>query len=625
MGTSPGPSRFPPLLTCSVLVATLALGCQGQRRGLDPGPGTGGDARGGNGGGQVGVGGTGFAGTGGLGGVDGIGGAPAACTGSSDVRLVVAPQRILRLTHAETLNTVRYLIDDTEATALVSDGVTLPGDDNVDSDRLFPPLQETLILEGSGYVQLDQLGRHVSDYVLAHYATLTMALAGCATETDDCATSYLNKLATRAYRRNLTSPEQVRFTALYQRLRSQTYNGYDVPATVPEATADAVYALLSSPQLLWRTEFGDGAMASPVPGSVPLTEAELATHLSFFLTDQPPDDLLLAAANENTLRTNLAMHVDRLLESTAAKDWLRTIVETYLSINQLPRVVIDTMSFPTFNPTLVADMRTEARMFLDNALWNGQLTDLLLSRTTFLNTNLASNIYQVAPPAGATPTNFAQAMLPAYRRAGLLTNAAFLTSRSRSDGRGLAIARAKAISAAMLCMPTPEPPPDLIIPGSHIPIADEPQTPQQQAATRAAVPLCNACHKQFDPYGLALENYDDLGRWRDSYADLPGMPMIDASANLPAALGGETVVNAVDLAEKLAASPAFTNCMAHMVLQYALADISTAFVELPSPQSPGCATADALDRYNKGSSKTFGALVRATAATPAFVLRKVVQ
>ena len=77
-------------------------------------------------------------------------------------------------------------------------------------------------------------------------------------------------------------------------------------------------------------------------------------------------------------------------------------------------------------------MGIEARKFLDNALWNGNLTDLLLSRTAFLNTSLAANIYEVPVPAGATATSFVQTTLPADQRSGLLTNAAFLTARARS-------------------------------------------------------------------------------------------------------------------------------------------------------------------------------------------------
>ena len=127
------------------------------------------------------------------------------------------------------------------------------------------------------------------------------------------------------------------------------------------------------------------------------------------------------------------------------------------------------------------------------------------------------------------------------------------------------------------------------------------------------------CHGLFDPYGLALDNYDTLGRYRT--VDELGRP-IDAHATLPPALGGATVANAVQLAQALATRPEFTNCMARTVLQYAMVDY-TAPVEIPSsPEQPGCATVDVVQRYQRAGGKTFGDLVRATAATPAFVLRR---
>src|SRR5690606_40462479 len=99
--------------------------------------------------------------------------------------------------------------------------------------------------------------------------------------------------------------------------------------------------------------------------------------------------------------------------------------------------------------------------FLNHTLWSGVLNDLLTSRTTFVNQNLAT-LYNVAyPPAGSTPDadGFAMAELDA-NRAGLLSNAGFLTARSRPDvpsvvGRGLLV------NATLLCAEVPVFPEDL--------------------------------------------------------------------------------------------------------------------------------------------------------------------
>ena len=124
-------------LRISLALCLLAVAC-GDRRGL-PG-GTGGVAVTGIGGGGAGRGSTGAGGAAGM---------AAACAGDSDARLVVADQRIVRLTMNEILNTVRYLIDETETADLVSDGI-IAGDDSVASLRRFPPGSQLFLIMPTG-------------------------------------------------------------------------------------------------------------------------------------------------------------------------------------------------------------------------------------------------------------------------------------------------------------------------------------------------------------------------------------------------------------------------------------------------------------------------------------------
>ena len=581
-----------------MFVAVLSPGGGGCSRRPVPEKGNGTIDGGGASGAPGGAGGQGPTGTGGAGGMT-----TAPCA-HSDPRLVLADQRIMRLTTDEIVNTVRFLIDDTEAAALVNGQFINAGDD---SRRRFPPFEADNI-DDVRFPILDNVASHVASYVQDNYARVI----GCTT--DACATAYLDKLAARAYRRQLTQEERARFTAFYTKLRGpQTVRGYLVTFTVQEATGYAVYALLSSPQMLWRWEIGDPAMAATAPGGIPLTDQELATQLAFFLTDQPPDDTLRMAADAGTLRANLAAQVDRLLTLPAARSWLRAVIETYLRLNQLPGVAVDPNAFPIFTPALASAMETEARMFLDNTLWNENLTDLLQSRTAFLNTTLATQIYGVAAPAGATPTSFVRTTLPAEQRAGVLTNAGLLTARPIAPGESPLLNRGLFIASTLLCASLPREDQ----PRPFDPSFDE-KTGQEQVADRAPGTSCYGCHVQFDPYGLALENYDGIGRFRT--VDDQGRP-IDAHTTLPGLMGGG-VKNGVELAARLAASPAFTNCMARTVLQYAMLDPATT-VEAPlSAQQPGCATADVVQRYQSAGGKTFTDLVRATAAAPAFGLRK---
>jgi hypothetical protein len=531
--------------------------------------------------------------------------------------LVVAPQRVLRLTARQYINTVRAVLNQGAADKLASMealAVRL-----VPHVRKFPPLlgeSDTII--GKEYTDLELAAAEVGKYVTDNFAAVT----SCATPaTDACATTWLKARAALAYRRALTSAEDTRFTALYNKLKSQTVNGYLITNSVEVATGFAVNALFASPQLLWRSEVGNTAspMASTTPPGVYLTDPELASALSFFLTDQPPDAMLAsaAAANDGSLRNNLRSHVDRLLQQQVTKDWLTNVIETNYGVNQLPEVPIDAQLFPVYTPTMMGNMLDEANRFLKNILFTGQLTDMFLSRTTFLNPLLANEIYKVPVPAGATDTNYVQTTLPSDQRAGILTNAAFVTARGRSNGLGLVVPRGRMVSAAILCMP-PDSPPDSIaaaVEAAKGTIATT--TAQEQVASRKSG-LCGTCHAQIDPYGLVLEYYDNLSRYRTT--DHLNKP-VDGTTTLPAFLGGGEVKTAVQLAEKLAASPSFTSCMATTVLQYALVDF-TAPVEMPiEGKAAGCATLDVVGKYNSGATKTFSDLVRATTATPAFAIR----
>ncbi len=577
------------------LCAALIFGCQGK---------------------VIGPPGVGASGTGGTSGMGGAAGIDVPCAGPSDPRMVVAPQRIMLLTKPEIINTVTYLIDKTEADALVSSGMVelIP-----EPNRHFPPADgEEQSINDTSILPLNTLAGHVSEYVTTNFSTL----AKCATVTDACATTYLNTLAAKAYRRQLTTDEQTGFTNLYSTLKSQMVNGYAVTNTVQQAAGYAVWALLMSPQLVWRWEIG-GTQVSSAPPGIYLTDDELASQVSFFLTDQPPDDMLLVAARAGTLRANLASHVSRILQTAQGKNWMRHVMELYFLLNQIPASPVDPTKFPVVDSGLLASMANESRLFLDNVLWGSSstLSDLLLSRTTFVNDRLATQVYKIPMPAGATLDNFVQTTLPADQRSGILTNAGFLTARSRSDGQDL-VSRGKAVKAAFLCIPSA--PPDETLKGAIAAATAtlNMQTGQQQAASRAGNKICGQCHATFDQYGLALEFYDAVAAYRTTYDYLPGTPAIDGTTTLPPVLGGATVRNAVELAQSLADSPTFTNCLATSMLQYAMTELN-AQVQLPlAPAQSGCAAADVVQRYGSGSSKTFTGLVTAVTQSPAFVVRR---
>jgi len=615
-------------------VIGLVVGCSGDIGGmLDGRPGAAGSAGGSAGSaGSAGAAGNQMPGTG-AGGAD-SGGAPGGnglppCTGTADPRLVVAPQRLVKLTRLQIINTIGVLINATLANQIAAD----PNFSDVSDETGFrsPPLVShgeaaTISGDPNSQPQLDLIAQTAAQYVHDNFATVT----GCATATDNCATAWLTSKAPAIYRRPVTTAEQTRISGLYTKLKAQTVNGFNITATVEEATQYAVYGFLSAPEFLWRSEIGDATKASTSPPGIPLTDYELASLLSYFLTNGPPDAGLLNDAKAGTLRTNIATQADRLLATQGSKTWLTTMMFTAYRLNLLYNERADPMVFPVLAGSTLADMHDEAKMFLDNSMWNGNLTDILLSRTTFLNTNLAMNIYQVPVPAGATATNFVKATLPSDQRAGLLTNAAYITSRAGAD-RESVVQRALLIKDTLLCLKTNPPPEAVLAAVAAAKMAFDTQTAQEQVAFRASHEPCHSCHGNFDMYGLVLDGYDNVGRTRTNVSLSDGMggtvmKPVDSHTALPPSFGGAPVSNAVDMAQKLAALDSFASCQATTILQNAMAEFDTSAVEMPtpgdvSPAAAGCASLDVAGRYTKASGKTFADMVRASVQSPAFFLR----
>jgi hypothetical protein len=585
--------------TCALALAHVSA-CGGGRLGPPPGTGTI-DVDGGAAGGTAGA---GVIGTGGAGGAGGSLVPAVPCAGDADPRLVLAPQRTVLLTSGELLNMIRALTDDREANAIVDNGIFAV---TSDFQRRFPPaLSEPFrrINDSTDMAAFNHLAKHVAQYVFDNFTVLS----GCAAPaTDACAQTYLDRFAEKAYRRPLDASEQASLNA--------RYNGARGTDTAEAAAQQVVYAVLTAPPFLYRSERGDPTRRSTTLPALTLAPYELASALSFFLTDGPPDPLLLDAARTGTLAETLPAHVDRLLATPAARAWLTKIMETYFLINQLPGVLIDPTKFPIVEGgALYVDLQIESRMFLEHTLWNGTLAHLVTSRTAFLNAPLASEIYKVPPPPGATAVNFVPTLLPAAQRSGLLTNAGFLTRLARAAGASV-IARGLAVNALMLCREVP-PPPDEIDPNPP-PVTPPNATAQEEVAIRAKVDTCNSCHKVFDAYGLALDNYDIIGRFRT--ADDLGRP-VDAHATLPPVLGGTTVTNGVELARVIAESPAYTDCLVSALMRYAMVeDVS---VEVPDTTTgrAGCAVANVVRRLER-DGLTFPRLVREIALSPTFVLR----
>jgi hypothetical protein len=165
-------------------------------------------------------------------------------------------------------------------------------------------------------------------------------------------------------------------------------------------------------------------------------------------------------------------------------------------------------------------LETEA-MFREVVV-NGMPADKLLTADfTFANDRLAKH-YGLPAVGSTTPV---KVNLAATERRGILSQGSFLTVTSHQN-RTSPVLRGKWVLTQLLCLEVPPPPPDVNV---TLDPAKAGGTLRQQMEAHRANPVCATCHKQMDPIGLGLENYDAIGVHRTTDQGLP----IDASGELP--------------------------------------------------------------------------------------------
>jgi hypothetical protein len=537
-------------------------------------------------------------GSGSSGGSSGSGGTN--CTGND----VVAPKRLIRLTFNQIVNTIGAVLPNPNTNGVSNIQTQLTTNYQiVDAQhRTFPPLsspREGAVITQGVWTQDDLMARDVGQFVFNNFPSVT----NCTNVTDMCAQTWLGTFAQGVFRRPLSSDETSALMAVYT-------NDKNLGGSVQEATQYTVYAALSAPQFLYRTEFGTDQSKMG-----PLTPYELASEISYFLTDGPPDTQLLSAAASNSLSTpaQLQAQVSRLLVLPATKANLEAAMFSYFGIPTIETVVIDTTKFPAWNMGLANSMRHETELFLHNTLWSGVVGDLLLSSKSSINNTLAS-FYGISPfpQGGSTPDKdgFALTTVPS-NRSGIVTQSGFLVARANPNAPSI-VKRGLLFNGSFLCGTNPPFPSDpAIVAQVQALSANTNLTERQKADYRAKTSPCNGCHPGFDPYGEALGNYDTLGAYITTDTD---GSMINATVTLPPLAGGVEVHNAVEMAQALAKAGAFLNCMTNNVIAYALAE------PVVAASVSSCSTTDIASAATAAGG-SFSALVTQIASSQTLAAR----
>ncbi len=383
-------------------------------------------------------------------------------------------------------------------------------------------------------------------------STLRARVVTCAPATpadDTCTAKIMRAFGARAWRRPLTDAEVADLTSV---VRADLATGDDFPSAI----AEGVTTMLVSDTFLYRQELDPPA---PSVAAHALSSYELATRLSYLLWSTMPDDALFALAATDDLQKPdvLAAQVTRLLADARSDGFVRNFLGQWLGFRTLDGPTLDRM--PAWIPAVQASMFEEARLFATDFVQSDRkLGELFTNDVNFVDTYLAS-IYGV--PSPTQTGTFVRQTNTTDAREGYLGLAAWLTLTSDPDASS-PMKRGQWIDDQLLCQPVPAPP----AAGHPIAAPSATGTPRQQYDnTRANMPACAACHQLFEPMGLGLENFDQVGRFHTE--NLGALGLVDPNGALP---DGTPFQGLLGLAALLSKSPQLTDCAARQLLTYTL-------------------------------------------------------
>ncbi|QDV35434.1 DUF1592 domain-containing protein [Tautonia plasticadhaerens] len=364
------------------------------------------------------------------------------------------------------------------------------------------------------------------------------------------------RLAGLAWRRPLSSGEQGRLRSFYRELRAEAGLDHD-------RAIRALFArILVSPAFLYRAEPTPGDR----PGVVPLDDWQLASRLSYFLWSSMPDEELRRLAAGGRLRDpgELARQARRMLSDPKAGRLASEFFGQWLGFYRFDRHRgIDTGAFPEFTERLRGSMYGEAEAFFGHLVREDRPVDeILFADYSFLDRRLAEH-YGI-PADSLREDEFARVDgLDTHHRGGLFGMGSVLAVTS-APLRTSAVKRGDWVLRRVVGTPVPPPPADVgSIPAEEV--LPDGLTVRERLEAHRSDASCVNCHARIDPLGFALEQFDPLGRWRDSYAD--GQE-IDTSGTLS---DGTTITGPGGLRDYLRRErPRFHRTIGAKLLGYAL-------------------------------------------------------
>lgn len=457
-----------------------------------------------------------------------------------------------RLNRAEYNNTVRDLlgVDFRPADDFPPDDSGY-GFDTIGSVLSLSPLLMEKYLSSAERIAHDVVVREACDDVTdAKRYVLTCEHRG-KLHVKACAQRVLEPLARRAYRRPATRDEIEKLTHFVDLARE---NG----DSFEQGIEIALQAILVSPQFIYRIEHN--APARKVRPDRRIEDYELASRISYFLWSSSPDDELLDAARNGTLRNPriLRTQLQRMLRDPRSVALADHFAGQWLEFRNMAVADPDPKLFPSFNDALRSAMTRETMLFFESIVQEDRsILEFIDADYTYLNETLAKH-YGIEDVTGS---DFRRVSVNPVERGGVLTHASILTVTSYPT-RTSPVLRGVWVLQNILASPPPPPPPD--VPALEAAKIDPNAPMRAKLEEHRKNESCASCHARIDPLGFGLENFDAIGAWRTTDSGQP----IDNSGTLP---DGRSFSGVAELKKTLMdLKDDFARCLAQKMLTYGL-------------------------------------------------------
>jgi len=395
--------------------------------------------------------------------------------------------------------------------------------------------------------------RSVASTVTAQYPPVVDCLAAAGTQ---CFADVIDSVGLALWRRPVLDSERDELLAGVDAVALET-------GTRTEQMQFVLQALLMSPNMLYRTEIGDG------PGELTqLSSYELASLLSYTLGERPPDAELIALADSDALRDpdTLQAQTERLMDDPRFADSLAAFLWDYLKLENIDDVPKADRYGLTFAARVALGESARATLMAKLRAPDADLMDVFRGQDFQMNAEAAA-FFGSSDPA-LTGEHTAVTADDAQRE-GILSHPAFLAVHAGEGSTGI-VKRGVFTLEQLLGFDLPDPPDNV----SGVELADLPEFDPETTSSRELHEIthsrqarCASCHVAIDPAGFGYENWDPVGRFQlTEKQDVT----IDASGEYT--VGEETFafLDSVDYVRVLADSPSMRSTVLLNYFTYAM-------------------------------------------------------